>query len=114
MNEQIFDLFIKSIKPELFVILLFVVAVGLMLKLVPVFKDEWKIPFIQWALSIMFTWLWLVLILEQPSTAAAIVIAIVQGTLIVAVAVLGYQFIKQPLVKRIEDNRRKKITNYKM
>lgn len=90
------------IDPKLFILVVFLYAVGLFLKLSPKFKaeNEWKIPFILWAIGLLFTILWTCIVLGYGFAPAVVIAAIVQGTLIAAAAVFGNELIKQGTVKR--------------
>lgn len=91
------------IDPKLFILIVFLFAIGKFLKLTPKFKEdqEWKIPFILWIVGLVFTILWICIVLSNGFGPAVIIAAIVQGTLIAAVAVFGNELIKQVMVKRL-------------
>ena len=88
------------VRPELIVLIVFIWALGLFLKKAPWFKDEWKIPFILLVTSVVMTTLYLSVVLDEGFVGTVIVSAIIQGTIIAALAVFGYESIKQITVKR--------------
>lgn len=90
------------IDPRLFILVVFLYAIGLFLKLSPKFKEqnEWQIPFWLWGIGLIFTILWTCVVLENGFGAAVIIASIVQGTLIPALAVFGNEAVKQITVKR--------------
>lgn len=96
MMEQI----MQYIRPELFILIVFIWVVGLFLKKVPWFTDEWKIPFILWAIALIFTILYVAVVIGEGFTAPVFIANIIQGTLIAGVAVFFNELIKQATVKR--------------
>lgn len=93
----------EFIRPELFILVVFLWVVGLFLKLVPTFKDEWKIPFILWIVGLVFSILYIAVILGEGWTGAVVIAALIQGTLIAGAAVFGNELSKQFRVKRSLD-----------
>jgi len=91
---------LEFIRPELVILIVFIWALGLFLKKAPWFTGEWKIPFILLFTSIIITVLYLAIILGEGFVAAVIVSAIIQGTIIAALAVFGHESIQQLTVKR--------------
>ena len=89
------DIVIKLIKPELFLLIPFCWIAGLLLKSIKKFNDE-MIPSTLWLISIVFSFLYLEFMIEGDCTLVQRIIAsFVDGTLIVGVAVFGSQQIKQ-------------------
>ena len=101
MSEQI----MQYIRPELFILILFIWAVGLFLKKAPWFTGDWKIPFILWAIALVFTILYVAVVLGEGFGAPVIIANIIQGTLIAAVAVFFNETVKQWTVKRKVDQK---------
>lgn len=93
-------LVLEFIRPELLILVLFIWALGLFLKKAPWFTGEWKIPFILLFVSIIITILYLAIVLSEGFMAAVIISAIIQGTLIAALAVFSHESIQQIRVKR--------------
>lgn len=93
----------EFIRPELFILIVFLFALGMFLKKAPWFKDEWQIPFILLGLGIVFAILYVAVLLGEGFTGAVIIASIIQGVIIAAVAVFGNETIKQFLVKRSVD-----------
>ena len=96
MTEQI----MQYIRPELFILIIFIWIVGLFLKKAPVFKAEWAIPFVLWAVALIFTLLYVAVVIGEGFGAPVIVANIIQGTLIAGVAVFFNELLKQSTVKR--------------
>lgn len=103
MEQEFFELLLEYIRPELFILILFNFAVGLFLKKAPWFKEEWEIPFIILALSVIVTVLYVSIVVGEGFTLAAVIANIIQGTLIAAVTVFGNEIIKQVRIKRKVD-----------
>lgn len=99
------EIVIKFIRPELFILIIFIWTLGLFLKKAPWFKEEWSIPFILLAISIVFTVLYVSVVIGEGFSAAVIVASIIQGVIIAAVAVFSNESMKQLLVKRIDDRK---------
>lgn len=93
----------EFIRPELFILVLFLWCLGLFFKKVPSFKREWAIPFILLGLGLLFTMLYIAVVLGEGFTWVVIISSIIQGTLIAALAVFGNELIKQSVNKRLKD-----------
>lgn len=93
----------ESIRPELFILVLFIWTLGLFLKKAPSFTDEWKIPFISLGVAIVSAFVYMAFVLQEGVVPSVIVTAVIQGTLIAAVAVFGNELFKQFTVKRYRD-----------
>ncbi len=91
---------ISFIKPELFILIIFLYCLGLFLKKVPAFTAEWLIPIILLGVSLFITVIYMGIVIEGKFTAVVIVTAIVQSVIIAAVAVFGNEIIKQLTQKR--------------
>ena len=96
---------VKFIRPELFILVIFAWALGLFLKKAPWFTGEWKIPFILLIVSIIFAILYVAVVIGEGFTGPVIIAAVIQGTIIAAVAVFGHEAIKQITIKRPQDQK---------
>ncbi len=90
------------IRPELFILIVFLYCVGLFLKKGTWFRKDWMIPYILLGVSFLITLAYVCIVLEEGFLAPVIVAVIIQSVLIAAVAVFGNELIKQVLVKRKE------------
>lgn len=97
---------IKFIRPELFILVVFVWCLGLFLKKAPWFTGEWKIPFILLGTSVIFTILYITVVVGEGFSAAAIISAIIQGVIIGALSVFGNEAAKQVFIKRFDDTKK--------
>lgn len=93
---------IEFIRPELFILIVFLYCVGLFLKLNKGFKKEWSIPYILLAISVVVTLAYVCIYLGEGFAAPVIVAVVIQSVMIAAVTVFGNELIKQVLVKRNE------------
>lgn len=100
---------IQFIKPELFILVIFIWCLGLFLKKVPSFTDEWMIPFILLGTSIVFAILYIAIVVGEGFSATVIVSAVMQGVIIGALSVFGNETIKQLFVKRLKDSSKKDV-----
>ena len=91
---------LEFVRPELLILIVFIWALGLFLKKAPWFKDEWKIPFISLFVGNAFAVLYIALVLNEGFTWPVVISAIIQGTIIAALAVFGYESLKQLTIKR--------------
>ena len=94
---------LEFVRPELAILIVFLWCIGLFLKLYPKFNEEWMIPFILWVTGMVFAVLYIAMVLGEGFLGPVIVSAIIQGTLIAALAVFGNQLIKQSTEKRPVD-----------
>lgn len=92
----------KFIRPELFILIIFLYVVGLFLKLWERFKQEWSIPYILLGISIIATLAYIGIVLGEGFSPSMIVSGIIQAFLIAAVPVFVNQALKQAIVKRKE------------
>jgi len=90
------------IRPELFILIVFLYCAGLFLKKWDGFKNEWTIPYILLGLSVLITMAYVCIYLAEGFSPPVIVAVIIQSVLIAAVAVFGNELLKQVLVKRNE------------
>jgi hypothetical protein len=97
------DVIMSYIRPELFILVVFLYCIGLFLKKWPKFTQDWQIPFILLAISIVFTITWMAIVNGAGFTATTFLTGIIQAVLIVSVAVFGDQAIKQIAYKRKAD-----------
>jgi hypothetical protein len=93
--------FIKEfLQPELMFLVAFLVVIGVMLKTWPKIQN-WAIPFILWGVGVVYTVLWFGVIDGNGFTVAVFLNGSVQGTFVTALAVFGYEIVKQ---YRTKDN----------
>lgn len=91
------------IKPELFILVVFLWCVGLFLKKTSRFTAEWMIPFLLLGISIVSTVVYMAIVIGAGFTKVVMVTGIIQGVLIASVTVFGNELLKQLTTKRIED-----------
>jgi hypothetical protein len=101
MNNEIL---LQFIRPELMILVAALYCLGLFLKKMPWFTAEWAIPLILLVIGIALTILYLAIILAEGFTQITILMGLIQGILVAAVAVFFNETVKQVFVKRIEDN----------
>lgn len=97
------EVIMSLIKPELFILVIFLWCLGLFLKKAPWFHGEWMIPFILLAVSLVVTVVYMAVVGGQGWSAVVVVTGIIQAVIIAAVAVFGNELIKQAFVKRLEE-----------
>lgn len=93
---------LEFIRPELFILIVFLYCAGLFLKKWDGFRKEWTIPYILLGISIVITMAYVSIYLNEGFGPPVIVAALIQAVLIAAVAVFGNELLKQVLVKRNE------------
>lgn len=98
---------LEFIRPELFILVVFLWCLGLFLKKAPWFSGDWMIPFILLGVSFVITIVYTAVVNGAGFTAVVFVTGIIQAVLIAAVAVFGNEIIKQLLVKRVDDSKSK-------
>jgi hypothetical membrane protein len=91
------------IRPELFILIVFLWCVGLFLKKAPWFTSEWAIPFVLLGMSFVITVFYIAFVLKEGFTPVVVVTGIIQAVLIASVTVFGNELIKQVLNKRNDD-----------
>lgn len=96
---------LEFIEPELFILVIFLWCVGLFLKKLKTFFNEWQIPFILLGIGIFMSISYIGVILNQGFTSEVIISGTIQGVLISALAVFGNELIKQGIKKRMEDKK---------
>jgi len=97
------ELILKFVRPELFILVVFLWCLGLFLKKAPWFRAEWTIPFILLGVSVIFTIVYIAIVLGEGFLPEVIIMGIIQATIIAALAVFGNELLKQGFVKRVED-----------
>ncbi len=85
------------IRPELFILVVFLYCVGLFLKLHKGFHKSWMIPYILLGISFVMTLAYVSIIMEEGFSLSVLVAVIIQSVLIAAVTVFGNELIKQVL-----------------
>jgi hypothetical protein len=94
---------IAFIKPELFVIVIFLFCIGLFLKKAPWFTSEWTIPFILLGISFIITIFYIAIVLGEGVTGKVIVTGSIQAVMIASITVFGNETLKQFFTKRTND-----------
>lgn len=94
------DNILEFIRPELFILILFLYCVGLFLKKWPGFTNEWSIPYILLAVSFLITLAYVCVYLEEGFSLQVLIAVIIQSVLIASVPVFGHELIKQGLDRR--------------
>ncbi len=85
------------IRPELFILVIFLYCVGLFLKLYHGFNRDWMIPYILLAVSFLMTLAYVSIFMDEGFAPPVIVAVIIQSVLIAAVTVFGNELIQQVL-----------------
>ena len=98
----IMDNILQFIRPELFILIVFLYCVGLFLKKWDGFTKEWTIPYILLAVSFIITLAYISIVLGEGFAPPVIVAAVIQSVFIAAVTVFGNELIKQAIEKRNE------------
>ena len=88
------------IRPELFILVIFLYCVGLFLKLYHGFSKDWMIPYILLGISFLITLAYVCVGMGEGFTAPVIIAVIIQSVLIAAVTVFGNELITQVLKRR--------------
>jgi len=83
------------IKPELFVLVVFLYAVGLFVRNGPWKENSWMIPYILLVVSFIITLAYVAIFLGEGFSPPVIVAVIIQSVLIAAVTVYGNELIEQ-------------------
>lgn len=89
------DNIIEFIRPELFILIVFLYCVGLFLKLNDGFKKTWTIPYILLGISFLITLAYVSIYLGEGFSPQVLVAVVIQSVLIAAVTVFGNELIKQ-------------------
>ena len=83
------------IKPEIFVLVVFLYAVGLFVRNGPWKENSWMIPYILLVVSFIITLAYVAIFLGEGFSPPVIVAVIIQSVLIAAVTVYGNELIEQ-------------------
>jgi len=83
------------IKPELFILVVFLYAVGLFVRNGPWKENSWMIPYILLVVSFVITLAYVAIFLGEGFSPPVIVAVIIQSVLIAAVTVYGNELIEQ-------------------
>jgi hypothetical protein len=94
---------LNLVRPELLVLVALLWCIGLFLKKAPSFTQEWLIPFIMLAISIVMTILYIGFVLGEGFAPNVIVSGIIQAVIIAAITVYSNEIIKQVTVKKEDD-----------
>lgn len=97
------ELLLEFIRPELLILVIFLWCLGLFFKKAPWFQEEWAIPFILLFIGLIITIVYIAIVLGEGFLPEVIIMGIIQGVIIAALAVFGNELIKQGTVKRKED-----------
>ena len=96
------DNILGFIKPELFILVIFLYCVGLFLKLWSGFNKNWMIPYILLLVSFLITLAYVCILKGEGFGGPVLVSVLIQSVLIAAVTVFGNELIQQVTVKRLE------------
>ena len=96
------SIILEYIKPELFILVIFLYCIGLFLKLWSGFNKDWMIPYVLLIISFVITLAYLGVLKGEGFSGPVIVAAVIESVLIAAVAVFGNELIQQVTVKRLE------------
>lgn len=88
------------IRPELFILVVFLYCIGLFLKLWNGFQKNWMIPYILLIISFLITLAYIGILNGKGFSGPVIVAAIIESVLIAAVTVFGNELIKQVTVRQ--------------
>ena len=83
------------IKPELFMLVVFLYAVGLFVRNGPWKENSWMIPYILLGISFIITLAYVAIFMGEGFRPPVIVAVIIQSVLIAAVTVYGNELIEQ-------------------
>ena len=98
---------LEFIRPELFILIIFLWCLGLFLKKAPFFKAEWLIPFVLLGVSVVITIAYIAIVGGEGFTAAVMITGLIQAVIIAALAVFGNEILKQITSKRWDDVEKK-------
>ena len=96
MDVQFVSTFIK---PELFIIIVFLWCIGLYLKNAKVFETRY-IPLIILGISVVFTTLYMLFVLNEPVAMSSVINGVIQGVIIASLTVFGNELIKHLISKK--------------
>lgn len=89
------DFILEFIRPELFVLIAFLYAVGLFIKTGPWGDNSWAIPHILLGISLVITFAYMGIFMGEGFSPPVIVASVIQAVLIAAVTVYGNELIQQ-------------------
>ena len=93
----------EFVRPELLILGVVLYALGMFLKLLPAFREEWAIPFILLGVSVALCPVYMLVILHLAPVGEVILSGVIQGILLAAICVFANQLIKQLVSKRVID-----------
>lgn len=79
----------ELIRPELLIVAAFLYCVGAFLRLLPVFRHEWAVPYILLGVSLAVTPLYMAYVLGTDWGAEMIVSGVIQAVLVAALCVFS-------------------------
>lgn len=85
----------RFIRPELFILIVFLYAVGLFVRQGPWRENSWLIPYILLGISFLTTLAYVSIYLGEGFSPPVIVAVVIQSVLIAAVTVYGNELIEQ-------------------
>lgn len=88
---------LEFIRPELFILIVFLYSVGLFLKKGTWFHKDWTIPYILLGVSFLVTLAYVSIFMGEGFSPPVIVAVVIQSVLIAAVTVFGNELIQQVL-----------------
>jgi len=100
-----FTTIMQFVDPALLLVIVVLFGIGKFLKLNPMFKQEWSIPYILLAISLILTPLYEGFVLGKGFAPAQLVLSVTQAVLVATVTVFFNESIKQVLNKRNDDNK---------
>ncbi len=99
------NLVMSFVRVELVLLVIFLYCLGLFLKKVPAFRQEWLIPIILLGVSVVTTVVYSAFVLGDGFTPTSVISSIIQGVIIASLAVFGNEIFKQAKIKRVDDNK---------
>ncbi len=91
---------LEFIRPELFILVVFLYSVGLFIRQGPWGSKSWTIPYILLAISFLITLAYVSIFMGEGFTPPVIVAVVIQSVLIAAVTVFGNELIQQVLKQK--------------
>ncbi len=89
------DNVMQFIRPELFILVVFLYAVGLFVRQGPWHENSWLIPYILLGISFLTTLAYVSIYLGEGFSPPVIVAVVIQSVLVAAVTVYGNELIEQ-------------------
>ncbi len=96
------DFIFEFIRPELFILIVFLYSIGLFIRTGPWKENSWSIPYILLGVSLVITLAYTGIYLGAGFSAPVIVAAVIQAVLIAAVTVFGNELIQQFISRKEE------------